>query len=518
MKNIKFILLSLFILLILFGCSPNIKEINPSLEEAKIEEENLKPKEGGQISISVVAFETLNPLLNKEKSLDEGLKLLYDSLFTLDENYNISPKLVKDYDFVENGNVLNINLKDNIYWHDGVKLTSEDVKFTIEQLKNFPESPYYPLVKNIQSVSTLGEDRFYITFEEPYSFSLESLIFPIVPKHKLDGLNKENMMKEENNLVGCGMYQIKKYEKRKYILLNKNDNYYNNKPYIEEIKMVIVPDKETQESMMISLETDICKIEDIISGKFTPKKFKTEKYMGEDYEFLALNFNHEYLKDINVRKALVYGIDRQKILKEVYIKEGDIVDFPLNLESKYYDKNLKSYKYDVEKAKEHLAKSNLQDIQFNLIVNQDNYAKVKTAYIIKENLEKLNISVFILELPEEEITNKLSKGEYDLALLGWKLPIVPDPTFALKYNGSSNFTNYADENMDLLLQKLLASVNEEEKIKNYYALEKYIKNQLPYISLLIRDENLVLNNKIKGNLESNGFNIYNGIENIFVNY
>ncbi|SHJ54000.1 ABC transporter substrate-binding protein [Tepidibacter formicigenes] len=517
MKKLRIIFL-LITIIFLFGCSADDKELNSHLEKANLQPENLIPKEGGKISISVVEFKTLNPLLNKEKSLDQALKLVYDSLFTLDENYNIVSKLVDNYSFLDDGMILNINLKDNITWHDGVKLTSQDVKFTVGLLKTLSESPYYPLVSNIYSVDIVSDNSFNIVFTKPYSFSLENLIFPILPNHKLYGQSIDNIKLDENNLIGSGMYKINKYEKRKYIDLVKNENYYDEKPYIDEIRMVIVPDKEAQESMLISLETDICEVDQIISGKFPTKRFDSKKYRGQDYEFLALNFNNEYIKDINLRKAIAYIIDREKILKEVYLKKGEIVEFPLNSNSKYYNKNIKNYNHNLDKAKEYLDKTQFQDIKFTLIVDQTNFERLKTAYIIKEQLENLNIKLEVLELSWEDILNRLRTGEYDLALLGWKLPIVPDPTFALYPNNVTNFTNYVDPNMDILVQNLLSSVKEEDKIKNYYELQKYIKENLPFISLLVKDENLVLNNKIKGRLNSNDFNIYNGIENIFVNY
>ncbi|SHG99808.1 ABC transporter substrate-binding protein [Tepidibacter thalassicus] len=517
MRKLKIIVL-LIVVVFLFGCSSDENELNGYLENAHLQLENLMPKEGGKISISVVEFKTLNPLLNKEKSLDYALKLVYDSLFTLDENYNVVPKLVDSYSFSPDGTILNINLKKDIIWHDGVKLTSRDVKFTVDLLKSLNQSPYYTLVSNIYSVEILSDTSFNIVFLKPYSFSLENLLFPILPNHKLNGLGINDIKLDENNLIGSGMYKIQKYEKRKYIELVKNENYYDKKPYINEIKMVIVPDKQAQESMLISLETDICQIDQIISGKFPAKRFDTQKYRGQNYEFLALNFNNEYIKDLNLRKALAYVIDREKILKEVYLKKGEIVEFPLNSNSKYYNKNIKNYSYNLEKAREYLNKTQFQDIKFTLIVDQTNFERLKTAYIIKEQLQNLNIKLEVLELSWEEILNRLSVGDYDMVLLGWKLPVVPDPTFALYPNNVTNFTNYVDPNMDILVHKLLNSVKEEDKIKNYYELQKYVKENLPFISLLIRDENLVFNNKIKGKLNSNNFNIYNGIENIFVKY
>ncbi|CAH2214295.1 ABC transporter substrate-binding protein [Tepidibacter aestuarii] len=511
MKKIKIIFL-LVMAVFLFGCSKSDTKINEDLKKAILQEEDLTPKEGGSINISVVEFKTLNPLLNNEKSLDQALKLVYDSLFIVDENYNIKPKLVKDYTVSQDGMSLNISLKDNIRWHDGVSLTSQDVQFTINLLKTLDKSTYKPLVKNVSRVDVLSDTSFNIVFNSAYSFSLENFIFPILPKHRLSGLSIDGMNLYSNNLIGSGMYKIDKYEKRKYIDLVKNEEYYDKKPYIDKVRLVIVPDKEAQESMLISLETDICKIDKIISGQFPVKRFDIREYTGNEYEFIALNFDNQYIQDINFRKALLHSIDREKILKDVYLDNGDIVEFPLNKKSKYYNKELEVIKFDIDKAKKHLSNINLEGVQFKAVVNKQNFERLKEAYLIKNYLADVGIDIKIVELSEEELTNAINNKDYDLALLGWTLPIVPDPMF----NFYNSFTNYNDDNVNILIQKLISSNSESEKIQNYNELEKYVSNNIPFISLLIKDKNLVLNNKIKGKLDSSEFNIYNGFEKIYI--
>ncbi|MEJ8552923.1 ABC transporter substrate-binding protein [Tepidibacter sp. Z1-5] len=511
MKKIKIIFL-LIMVVFLFGCSKDDTKIDVDLQKAILQEEDLTPKNGGKINISVVEFRTLNPLLNNEKSLDQALKLVYDSLFVVDENYNIKPKLVKDYTLSQDGMSLNINLKDNIRWHDGVGLTSQDVEFTINLLKTLDKSTYNPLLDNVSRVEVLSDTSFNIVFNNSYSFSLENFIFPILPKHRLAGLSTDDMKLYSNNLIGSGMYKIDKYEKRKYIDLVRNEDYYDKKPYIDKVRLVIVPDKEAEESMIISLETDICKIDKIISGEFPAKRFDINKYTGNEYEFVALNFDNQYIQDINFRKALLYSIDRKKILKDVYLDNGDVVEFPLNKKSKYYNKELKAVKYDADKAKKYLKNINLEEAQFRVVVNQENLERLKEAYLIKTSLSDVGIDVEVVELSGEDLTNAINNKDYDLALLGWTLPIVPDPRF----NFNNSFTNYNDDNVNILIQKLISSNSESEKIQNYNELEKYVSNNVPFISLLVKDKNLVLNNKIKGKLDSNEFNVYNGFENIYV--
>ena len=84
------------------------------------------------------------------------MNLIYDSLFTIDENYDTVPQLVEEYKIENNGIDIYIKLKD-IKWHDGTILTSNDVKFTIDLIKQNIDSPYNALVENISSISIIND-------------------------------------------------------------------------------------------------------------------------------------------------------------------------------------------------------------------------------------------------------------------------------------------------------------------------------------------------------------------------
>ena len=86
---------------------------------------------------------------------------------------------------------------------------------------------YYSLVSNISKISVNGSKNLTITFKDGYAFSLETLIFPIVSKDKLDNLKSDKLKLASNNLIGNGAYKIKTYEDRNYMLLELNKDYYD---------------------------------------------------------------------------------------------------------------------------------------------------------------------------------------------------------------------------------------------------------------------------------------------------
>nr|WP_317331223.1 ABC transporter substrate-binding protein [uncultured Romboutsia sp.] len=555
MNKIKIMTIILVMVASLVGCSEEeqsgeILENKPSAITSKT------------INLTMMQPETINPITNKNKSVGYIMNLIYDSLFTIDENYDTVPQLVEAYNIANGGMAINIKLKD-IKWHDGTILTSGDVKFTVDLIKQNIDSPYNVLIENISSISIINDKEFSINFKNKYAFSIDTLIFPIVSEKQLE--NSKNINNYKNNLVGNGAYKIKNYEERKNISLIINDGYYDQLPSTaKNIDVEIVPDEEAQVSMVISLDSDIAKISLDDLSKFHEKEFKTTTYESRDYECLLFNYDNEFFKDINFRKAITSSINKKKILEEGYINNATLINFPLNSKSKYYDKDIKTLEYSKENAKKYLSevtleaneninntaentndnkntsqdvnKSNLETnnkkdntvnnvtnteddkkkeikeqiskLNLKIIVNKDNSERIKSAYIISDNLKDIGIKNTIEELSSEDMSKALNEKNYDLALVGWELSLVPDSTNILESIG------YEDEKLTNYINSLKNATTESQISDIYKSIQKYVNENALFMSLVIRDDYIVSNKRIEGKISPNSFDIYEGITNL----
>ncbi len=175
-KVVKLISLLLATMVFVTGCKSDT--------DVKSNEVKTSKKTSEYINLTMIRASTINPILNTDKSVSYVLDLVYDSLFELDENYNIQPKLVESYSISSNNKKIDITLKDNIKWHDGESLTAKDVKYTYELINENKDSAYNSLVSNISGITVHGSKKLTINFKDSYAFSLETLIFPIVSKDK----------------------------------------------------------------------------------------------------------------------------------------------------------------------------------------------------------------------------------------------------------------------------------------------------------------------------------------------
>ncbi|MCC0694012.1 ABC transporter substrate-binding protein [Clostridioides sp. ES-S-0048-02] len=564
MKKIKVLTVILAITLMIVGCS-NTKTKESSSESGIKSQSSIDAK---YINLTMVTPKTINPITNTDKSVGYIMNLIYDGLFTIDENYNVTPQLVKEYNIAQDGMSIDIKLND-AKWHDGKEVTSNDVNYTIGLIQKSAESPYNEFTKNIASVNIKSDKDFTIKFKAKYAFSIDSLIFPIVSQNHLDS---KDVNDKNNNMIGNGKYKIESYTEREGMILSVNKDYYEEVPKaMKNVKVGMVPNEGARTSMVMALDSDITNVTLNDLSKFQEKEFNITKYQGRDYECVLFNYNNSFFKDVNFRKAIAHSINKSRIISEGYMDDATPVNFPLNSKSKYYSSDVKDLEYNKDKAIEYLnkveyaninavnpkndkvdkkqkkstkkntkkltaeeqkkaeqeeaervkkeaedkknkekeeVKKRLSEMNLKIIVNKDNSERLKTSHIISENLKAIGINNTINQLSDKEMESALNSKNYDLALVGWKLSIVPDVSSIIASSG------YTDDKLNGYMSALTSSASEIETKKAYKDVQKYVKDNATFISLAIRNNYIVSNSRLKGKITPNEFDVYEGISNL----
>ena len=552
-KLIKLLAVVLTVALGTIGCTKSNKIDDNNKNE--ISEYNIQ--ESDYIHLTTIFPETINPILNTNKSVSYIMNLIYDGLFEMDENYNVEPRLVEKYTLSSDGKSIRIKLASDATWHNKKEVTSSDVSYTVDLIKKNSKSPYVALVDNIQSIHISDSKNFTIKLKENDPFAIDKLTFPIVSKDKLSSLNTSQIGEYKNNLLGNGPYKIKKYEDRQYIILERNEDYFGDLPENrKEIYVKMVPDKESQTEMVLALDSDIANISLEELSKFENKKeFNITKYEGRDYEMVIFNYDNEFLNNVNFRKAIISSIDREKLLNEADVDNADLSNFPLNTKNKYYNNDIKNISYDKEKALNYLAsglksvsksqeekqsedsqgssenvegiiednlsgsstegelskqeiKQILNNIELSIIVSSDNGERVKVAHTISQDLSSIGVKSSVKELNNEDLKKALDSKDYDLAVVGYSLSSVPDARGILEACGIK------DKKLSTYIESLGKSTSESETKKIYNQIQKYVVEKASFISLGILDDFIVSNKRLKGTINPNEFDIYKGISNL----
>lgn len=548
------------ILILLTSCNivENISQTEDDSLEESFDSSEFEPEYGGHIILPITKINSLNPLTVNNESYFYFSKLIFESLFDFDKNFNVIKELAEDYTF-KSDNVVSIRLKDNVYWHDGEKLRAEDVAFTINTIKyannetaykkmwkEFAGYYSYSNLNRIVDAKVIDDLTIEIWFDNGVGNKLEILTFPIIPRHKfVDGAENvqayQKALNEENYIpVGTGPYKFVSFQKSKSIELVYNEDYRKGRPYIEKITGKILRDKDLVLTAFEAGQVDIA-----LSTGFDWDKFNENtsvriiEFVSQGCEFLGFNFRKEFFNKYGaeLRKAIAYGIDRQAIIESVFFGHATQSDLPIHPDSWVLSGSSNIYGFNMDKARQELEKLGWEDrdldgyyededgkdITLKLITNSYNPLRHKTADLIVENLNQLGIHV-VKDYPDNipdnltekdiaeqwnNVKEKVSKGDFDIALLGWNLSPVPDLTFAFPYLGYNN-----DVMNEALAQ--LNSSNEEGKLKAHERVQSIILQDLPYISLFFKNQALLINNKIRGNIDPTFYDIYRNIEEWYI--
>ncbi len=534
MKGLKYISIVLIILLLITACSPgiNIEDDGEEVLEVYV------PMDGGTITVSTTRFQTFNPLFNKNKGLFQIHHLLYEGLVTFKEDMSTEPLLAESWKFNGTESV-DFKLRKGVKWHDGQPLTADDVIFTFNAIKGNVKglnktSIYRQSLADIAGIIKVDENTIRVNLSNDVANVLEIMTFPILPKHIFQGKQAQLLEQEDLDIVGTGMYKMKEYEKSRRILLTHNSDYWGDKPYVKEIDVIIVPDEKAQLSLLENGDIDFVYTDIVDWGKYADDKTKRhEEFVIPDYEFIGVNFRKDILNNINIRKAIAYGIDREKIVNNICLGHATVADYPVMPNSWLYDYSKIQLGHNPELATTFLDKAGYtskgdsnfrtnekgKTIKLKLITNTGNSLRDQIALFIQEDLNKIGIQLEIEFLEWDDLEERITTNNYDLFLGSWELSYIPNIADILHSSAidSANFIAYNNEELDALLDICLSDTNSTLKSRRFGDVEEHIAKELPYISLFFRNGAIIVDKKIKGDLEPQSYNIFSNINNWYVN-
>ena len=365
--------------------------------------------------------------------------LVFQGLLVSNDNINnVEKDLCEDYTISPDGITYVFVLKDDVYWHDGEKLTVDDVLFSIETCILAQEVNGY-LKKGIQGIggvkmfekgqtdSILGIDvdgnSLTIKLSKQDSRFLGVIAqLPILPKHCLENVPIEELGTCDfwKMPVGSGPYKVVENKDNKEAVLKLNMQYSGKKPKIEQIRYKVLENPETQGfDMTITSQPEVIK-------KFQEKEeYKTIKTGNLYYRYLYFNLdgrtgeNEGLLQSQRVRQALVMALDKQEIANRIYRGSAMVIDGGIPESDGWYTQiEEPNLAYNPNRAKKILEEENF-DFSKTLVLTRYNQDEISAKLLeyIAESWNELGIKTEIQPIGTNE-TNKLwvDTDWYDVGL------------------------------------------------------------------------------------------------------
>ena len=452
-------------------------------------------------------------------------KLIYEPLVNLISDYKPEACLATEWAKQSDNSYL-IKLRENVRWSDGQRFTAEDVRFTIDRLKEI-SSIYSYNVQYVVGVDVVDDYTVKINLDREVPFFEYYLTFPILSKDNYEGEDFSTTAKNSQP-IGTGKYKIATVESSN-IVLEKNTSWWNikEKPLtLEKITVNLYSSiGELYNSFKIGnldlVATDNTNLTEYIGTiGYTPKEIK-----GRNHTFLAFNMQNELLSRQEVRRAISYSIDKDNIVSTVFNNQCITSSFPLDYGSWLCQNTDTSSGYNTEQAKRVLeeagwtyTRSNYwqktenrrtQRIELNLLVKSSDSARVSVAENIKTQLESQGIRINVVQVSDEEYTSRINNKNYDIALCTLTLSTSPDLT---TFFGDGNLSNYSNDEIINIMNEVKNTTDENILKEKYNRLIEIYKSDVPYLSLYNSKYTVAYNSGLVGELTPNWFSSFYGIE------
>ena len=484
-----------------------IAVVTSSVEIYKEEVLNIDPSieyvEQKTVFLSSGKIDTLNPVISQSEDTYYLSKLIYSSLFNFDENLNAVPELASEYKVDTEKAYIEITLKKGVKWHDGSSLTASDVAFTVSAMRSAgSKCPYYNKIKKINSAFARSKNVVAIYFNNNYNCSLDDLVFPIVPSSQYSGAGAFASAYSGFKPVGTGQYKYKSYNQKKQLKLIPNEDYFGDKA-TKNIYVTMLPDRQLAANMM-EIDSVSCYVDSAANRKSTAldRGYQIFDITSNNVEFLVFNTRSSYLSQKNIRKALAYGIDTEKILENAYMGDGILTD------TIYYPNfigvkdTLNEYSYDIKKAEQMLSEMGWKDINsdgaledrdgnkivLKILVKKNNATRVSASQLIKKNLELLGIKSEIISLSKSEYMQAINKRDFDILVTGYTI----EESFDLRelFNGKNQW-GYNNYSLFMKARELDRLYTTEQYSEKYRELKELMLDELPYYPLCYKKMSLI---------------------------
>lgn len=450
----------------------------------------------------------INPILSQANPVDQDLvALIFSGLTRVNEKGEIIPDLAERWDISQNGTVYTFYLRQGVVWHDGAPFTSDDVVFTIDIIKH-PDFQGFPYLSDLwRTVVVEPVDAYTVRFvlREPFAPFLDYTTIGILPMHILSSASVADLDESRFNAapIGTGPFKVAEVSARR-IVLAANPDFYRSRPYLDRIEFFFYPnDASVYEARKHGDVAGVARVlPEHLAAIRADKEMNLYSAPLSGYNLVYLNLDRGIFQDAAVRQAMMWALDRQKLVDEILDGQGVVISSPILPNSWAYDPTGVQYRRDLRKAKDLLEEAGWFDnngdgvrergelkLEFILATNEDDPTRVALIEAISRQLAEVGIRATPQTVSWEELVSQMLKlRRYDAVLSGWQnLPADPDP---YPYWHSSqadedglNFANYINEEADRLLENARSTEDKETRIEYYRRFQELFARDVPSLLL-----------------------------------
>jgi len=464
----------------------------------------------------------INPVLCQYNQVDRDLvSLIFSSLTEINERGEIVPALARDWDVSENGLVYTFYLRRDVVWHDGEPFTADDVLFTVAAMQHeeYQGPPELGELWRTVTAEKINDYTVSFTLQAPLATFLDYTTVGVLPEHLLASVPAGELPRDQYNVrpVGTGMFKISEVS-GDYVILEANPDYYGAKPLLSKVEFKFYPDY--QSVFAAYQQGEVEGISEVLPEDLP--RVRQEQYLNlytarlSSYTLIFLNLDLPIFEDKEVRQALLWSIDRQRIIDQVLDGQGLVASSPIMPDSWAYNRDIPQYEYDPQMAARLLTEAGWVDtdadgvrenegvrLEFTLLTNKDPVRR----QLIEEIARQLwDVGVRVVPVVEDStwvVNEALRPREFDALLYSWgNLPTDPDPYLmwhSTQIGGDGqNYAGLRSVEIDQLLEQGRQSTDQGERTRLYRDFQDLFADEVPSLLLYYPVYNYAVDEMVKG--------------------
>jgi peptide/nickel transport system substrate-binding protein len=436
--------------------------------------------------------DTLNPLTTYSTEGTEVIQLLYDNLLGYGSDLKPEPELAQSFEYSADGTAITFKLRTGVTWSDGQPFTSDDVKYTYDVIRDNELSSYSQWLTHLNSVETPDAVTAVLHFDKPQAFD-PALAIPILPKHIWSSMTPDQIQKFTNDApVGTGPFTLVEWKKGESVTVVRNTTFWGPAPIPAGVAFVLYANEDVMAQGLKRGDVDVLTevpptIWDGLQGAANVKAVALSSWsfhhIGFNVSGNAASKGNPLLRDVKVRQALSYALDRNQLVQIAlsgHGKPGSTI-VPLGLTDWHYEPTaseamnadpananalLDAAGYTTRNADGTRLTADGKPLEFRLIAIESTAVDVKAAGLFVNAAAAVGIKLDLSTLDENTLGSTVynkDAPDWDIFVWGWD-SAVPDPGYMLgvplcNQIGNNNDIFYCNKQYDTLYDQQASTVD-----------------------------------------------------------
>ena len=514
-----------FLLLFVLGCPRETPQPPPRKPAAT----NV-PQDGGKLVRRLENdVKTLNYILHTEEEERQILAFIYEPLVAFDQNLNPIPCLATKWEIADGGRTFTLHLDPRAKFSDGVPLKASDVVFTLNKILDAESPQFAGWFESLdrQQTKALDDHTVRVVFKEARATQLLSFNVGVVPEH----IYAKGDLTKIKDVIGYGPYKFKQRATGRSVLIERDKNYWREKPHIESILFRVVADESVAWKAFLRNEFDVSRFNNDLWWREKDKpevKEKIEFFTAWllSYNCFAWNVEDPLFNDARVRRAMAMMFDRRAVIDRVYHGQARPVTGPFLPDQWANNEEVVAIEFNPAAATALLVSAGWRDsdgdgvldrdgkpFAFTMLIPVSNVARDQSQ-IYQDALKKIGVQMEIATMEGAAFFERVMNRNFQAAFFAWFLEPDPDRDLYAFFHSTQkapegfNVGGYSNPEVDELIQRGRVELDHAYRVQIYHHLHELLARDQPYLWTVQVASKWAVNKRVQNVRVGNGLGLF----------